>query len=104
MHRPARKPRRDGSRREVPRAPAGGYASGLPTFAALPQEDRELEHELEQVVRALREEREMSRPELRDELNARLWGPGRLRYVLRTAEEEGVVRRSGRDRYSLERG
>ena len=93
MRRPARR-----TRARAPR-PRAHMSSGLPTFSSIPGEDRELEAELEDLTRALDEHGPMSRDELRRELNARLWGPGRFRYVLRTAEEEGEVRRIGRDRY-----
>jgi murein L,D-transpeptidase YcbB/YkuD/MFS family permease len=69
-----------------------------------PGEDREFDAELDQVVHALeRAERPLSRRELGERTRARLWGPGRLRYVLGTAEREGIIRRVGHDRYAVVR-
>jgi peptidoglycan hydrolase-like protein with peptidoglycan-binding domain/MFS family permease len=92
--------------RRTGRPPAGvrrrnrALFSGMPLASSLPAVDRELETELDDTVEALRRRGPMSRRALAQEINARLWGPGRLRYVLRIGEEAGVLRRSGRDRWS----
>lgn len=65
-----------------------------------PGEDREFERELEDVVRVLRDRGPLPRREIGEQVNARLWGPGRLRYVLNTARDEGILRRVGRDRWT----
>ena len=98
MARPARRRERPSRAGVRPRRRA--LLSGMPLASSLPESDRELESELADAVEALRRTGPMSRQALAKEVNARLWGPGRLRYVLRAGEEAGVLRRSGRDRWS----
>jgi hypothetical protein len=70
--------------------------------AYLPAEDWEFEDELREIVAVLSERRApMDRDELREATGARLWGPGRFRYVLKAATDEGILRRIGRSRYEL---
>ncbi|HET8755216.1 MAG TPA: MFS transporter [Solirubrobacteraceae bacterium] len=97
MARPARRP--TSGARGAPYRRRGLFA-GMPLASSLPGADRELERELEDVVDALRRRGTLSRREVGDEVNARLWGPGRLRYVLRAGQEAGVLRRTGRDRWA----
>jgi MFS family permease len=61
--------------------------------------ERELDREVEEVVRALAENGELSREELRLLVAARDWGPGRYRAAMRAAAAEGRAARSGRHRY-----
>jgi murein L,D-transpeptidase YcbB/YkuD/MFS family permease len=82
-----------------PLATTSGHASA----SYLPPEDRELDDQLGELVDVLERRGSASSRELRDEVRAGLWGPGRFRYVVRTAEREGVLRRVGRDRYALGR-
>ena len=97
MARPARRRERPSPTGMRPRR---ALFSGMPLASSLPESDHQLESELDDAVEALRRKGPMSRQALANEINARLWGPGRLRYVLRAGEEAGVLRRSGRDRWS----
>jgi len=94
------------SGREMPRPErrarsltTGHSPAGTFTFSVT-GEDREFDHELAQILRALHADEPLSRRELRQRVNAGRWGPGRFRYVLDTAEEEGALRRVGDDRYA----
>ncbi len=94
------------SGREMPRPErrarflrTGHSSAGTFTFSVA-GEDREFDHELAQILRVLHADEPLSRRELRERVNARRWGPGRFAYVLKTAEEEGALRRVGDDRYA----
>jgi hypothetical protein len=64
------------------------------------EDELQLERELHDVVDALRRRGPLSQRELADEVNARLWRPGRLRYVLRSGRDAGVLQRTGRNRWA----
>lgn len=87
-----------------PRARRAGRAfvamGGLGASSYVPGEDKDFQRELDQLLEVLGRGETMSRSQLREAVNARRWGPGRFRYVLRSAEEEGIVRRVGRDQYT----
>ena len=66
--------------------------------------DHEVEREVEQIVRTLREEGVTDRRRLAELVRARHWGPGRLKTVLRAALAQGGIRRVRRSimgRYDL---
>lgn len=69
--------------------------------AQVPEYDDEVDTEVEAVVEALRELGSASKPELADAVDARHWGPGRLRAALHAGEDDGVIRRASRRRYEL---
>ena len=80
--------------------PGPGTASYSP-FMPPPSEVRQewLEREVGMIERVVKEQGELRRAELAQRLGARYWGPGRFRAALREAVAEGVVARTGRDRY-----
>jgi peptidoglycan hydrolase-like protein with peptidoglycan-binding domain len=95
LPRPERKPRA--------RRPGRGFVAvgGLGASSFVAGEDKDFDRELDDLLDAMRERDAMSRTELREATHACRWGPGRFRYVLDSAEEEGLVRRIGRDRYTV---
>ncbi len=77
-----------------------GMSGGLLLLPNLPQQDDEIDREVRELLGALERRGPLSKNELRNEVRARRWGPGRFRYALKAAEREGLVRRTGRDRYA----
>ena len=59
-------------------------------------EDKDLDNEVEAIVKLLREKGPMRSPDIRRALETRFWGPGRLRQALLEARDRGLVRRRGR--------
>ena len=59
-------------------------------------EDTELDREIEAIVKLLKEEGPLRPSQIRDRLETRFWGPGRLRAALGEARKRGLVRRTGR--------
>lgn len=75
-------------------------SGGMSFSGYVPGDDRDYEREVRRVLRALGEDEPLSRRELKQRVGARGWGPGRFSYVIRSAEEEGRIRRAGRDRFT----
>ena len=90
-----------GLRRYRPGPGTGSYSPFLPP----PYEPNPdwLDHEIGIIDRALQEHGELDRRELGERIGARFWGPGRFTAALRGAVGDGVVRRTGRDRYASTR-
>ena len=84
--------------------PGPGSASYSP-FPPLPYESNPawLDHEIGIIDRTLQESGELDRRQLAERVGARYWGPGRFRAALRGAISDGVVRRTGRERYASTR-
>ena len=61
-----------------------------------PWEDTEVDREIQAIVKLLKEEGPLRPPQIRDRLETRFWGPGRLRAALAEARRHGLVRRTGR--------
>jgi hypothetical protein len=77
----------------LPRARRYGWAPAMVTSEV--GEDRDIERELAEIVRVLRDEGPMSRRELRRAVESRFWGPGRFSSALWLAQRRGMVQRSG---------
>jgi hypothetical protein len=94
---------RAGMRRYQP-GPGGGasaWSSRMSVSSGPPDNDRELDREVDLIERALSERGPLGREELAAAVHARFWGPGRFRPALREAIAEGKVRSDGRRRYAL---
>ena len=61
-----------------------------------PWDDKDLDSEVDAIVRLLKEKGPLRPPQIRDQLETKFWGPGRLRAALAEARRRGLVRRSGR--------
>jgi hypothetical protein len=61
---------------------------------------RDLQREVDVIVRILREQGELDRAALATAVRARHWGPGRLRGALLEAVARGEVRRVARGHYA----
>jgi hypothetical protein len=61
-----------------------------------PWEDTELDREVDAIVKLLKERGALRPAQIRDQLETRFWGPGRLRAALAEARRRGLVRRTGR--------
>jgi len=61
-----------------------------------PWEDTDLDREIEAIVKLLKEQGALRPPQIRDQLETKFWGPGRLRAALAEARRRGLVRRTGR--------
>ena len=59
-------------------------------------EDTELDREIEAIVKLLKEKGPLRPSQIRDQLETRFWGPGRLRAALGEARKRGLVRRARR--------
>jgi hypothetical protein len=76
-----------------PRPRRYGWAPA--TVSSVLAEDREVEREVTEIVDALRDNGPMTRRELRNAVESRLWGPGRFGDALWLAQRRGAVRRTG---------
>ena len=66
-----------------------------------PDEDRYwLDREMSLIERALADKGEMHRSDLGELIGCKYWGPGRFARALKTATEQGHIRRSGFGRYA----
>ena len=84
--------------------PGPGTASYSPFLPPLYESNPDwLDHEIGIIDRALQESGELDRRQLAERVGARYWGPGRFRAALRGAISDGVVRRTGRERYASTR-
>jgi len=61
-----------------------------------PWEDTDLDREIEAIVNLLKEQGPLRPAQIRDQLETRFWGPGRLRAALAEARRRGLVKRTGR--------
>jgi hypothetical protein len=61
-----------------------------------PWDDTDLDREVDAIVKLLKEQGALRPPEIRDRLETRFWGPGRLRAALAEARSRGLVRKTGR--------
>jgi hypothetical protein len=61
-----------------------------------PWEDTDLDREIEAIVKLLKDKGPLRPPEIRQQLETKFWGPGRLRAALAEARKRGQVRRTGR--------
>ena len=59
-------------------------------------EDTELDREIEAIVKLLKEKGPLRPSQIRDQLETKFWGPGRLRAALGEARKRGLVQRNGR--------
>jgi MFS family permease len=80
----------------------GSSRSYAPWMSVSPDTDsaRDLQREVDVIVRILREQGELDRSALATAVRARHWGPGRLRGALLEAVARGEVRRVTRGRYA----
>jgi hypothetical protein len=95
---------RRGERRPgTPRRRARSQLAYVPQYpmSSRSEDDEDVDREVEELVRALEAGGgTMRRGALGDAVNCRYWGPGRYRAALRTALEEGRIRKVGRDTYA----
>jgi hypothetical protein len=61
-----------------------------------PWEDKDLDGEVEAIVKLLKDKGPLRPAQIRDQLETRFWGPGRLRAALAEARGRGLVKRTGR--------
>jgi hypothetical protein len=61
-----------------------------------PWDDTDLDGEVEAIAKLLKESGPLRPPQIRDRLETKFWGPGRLRAALAEARSRGLVRRTGR--------
>jgi hypothetical protein len=61
-----------------------------------PWDDTELDREIEAIVKLLKDKGPLRPPQIRDQLETKFWGPGRLRAALGEARKRGLVKRTGR--------
>ena len=59
-----------------------------------PRDGRDLEREIDLIVRALQENGDLDRSALAAAVRARFWGPGRLRLALAEAVRRGDIRQA----------
>jgi len=89
------------SRRDRYRPGAGTVRSSPGMWASVPVTPIPLDHEVEAIVRALRENGPTDRTRLAQLVGARRWGPGRFRGALVDALLKQRVRRVGRGRFDV---
>ena len=77
------------------------YSAFQSSSSRVPDED--IDEEVAALAGALAEG-ELSRDELGRRVNCRLWGPGRYRHALATAQARGEIRRTGRGRFAAASG
>ena len=61
-----------------------------------PWEDADLDREIDAIVKLLKDQGSLRPAQIRDQLETRFWGPGRLRAALGEARKRGLVQRKGR--------
>jgi MFS family permease len=69
-------------------------------LASAPGQERDLEREVDEIVRLLRERGPMTRAQLARELQSRYWGPRRLARALSAARRAGGVHRVDRSSFA----
>ena len=95
---------RQGMRRYRPGPTGTFYSPGMMGTSGTPSRwsaasDEQLDREVEAIDRSLKEQGPADRDELASRVEARRWGPGRLRPALREAVDEGRAKRLSRDTY-----
>jgi hypothetical protein len=88
-----RRSRRQPDPEAPPRARRYGWAPAMVTSEL--GEDRDIERELGELIRTLKEKGPMTRRELRRQVESRFWGPGRFTNALWLAQRRGLIQRSG---------
>jgi hypothetical protein len=68
-----------------------------------PWEDTDLDREVDAIVSLLKEKGPLPPAQIRQDLETKFWGPGRLRAALADARRRGLVTKSGR-RYEASSG
>jgi MFS family permease len=91
-------PDRAPPRRRYRLGPGSSSYSPFPTGSTSP-DPAWLSNEVQIIDRALREHGELDSTELGARIGASYWGPGRYRSALRAAVSDGVIRRSGRNKF-----
>ena len=66
-----------------------------------PWDDTDLDSEVDAIVTLLKEKGPLRPPQIRDQLETKFWGPGRLRAALAEARRRGLVRRIGRRTFEV---
>jgi hypothetical protein len=61
-----------------------------------PWEDTDLDREIEAIQTLLKEKGALPPSQIRQQLETKYWGPGRLRAALAEARSRGVVTKTGR--------
>jgi hypothetical protein len=61
-----------------------------------PWDDTDLDTEVEAIVKLLKDKGALRPSQIRDQLETKFWGPGRLRAALAEARRRGLVRKTGR--------
>jgi hypothetical protein len=61
-----------------------------------PWEDTDLDSEIEAIVKLLKDRGPLRPSQIRDQLETKFWGPGRLRAALSEARKRVLVRKNGR--------
>jgi hypothetical protein len=61
-----------------------------------PWEDTDLDREIDAIVDALKKDGPLPPSQIRQRVESKYWGPGRLRAALAEARSRGVVRKNGR--------
>ena len=99
-------PQRPLSRRARFRPGPGSSRSYSPYMLMTPDapSERELEREVDLIVRTLAQHGQLERASLARAVGARFWGPGRLNGALREAVNRGVVVRTSRRMFALAAG
>jgi hypothetical protein len=64
------------------------------------RDPRDLEREIDLILRALHDHGDLDRAGLAAAVRARFWGPGQLRLALREAVRRGDVRQTARGRFT----
>ena len=78
------------------------FAPNISSSGTYEQEEQDYwtDRELSLIENALKENGEMSRKDLGNELGCKYWGPMRYRRALKIGVEEGRFRKVGGDRYA----
>jgi hypothetical protein len=76
-----------------------GWAPSISSSTG-PDDQSDLDREVELLANALADKGELSRRELGDLVGCKYWGPGRYRAALREGVDRGAFRRAGRGRYA----
>jgi hypothetical protein len=65
-------------------------------MSSSPWDDTDLDREVEAIVDLLKEKGSLPPSQIRQQLETKFWGPGRLRAALAEARSRGLVRKTGR--------
>jgi hypothetical protein len=81
-----------------PSAVGGGWAPHVSSSTG-PDDQSDLDREVELLAKALADKGELSRGELGELVGCKYWGPGRYRGALPEGVQRGAFRRAGRGCY-----